>query len=90
MSLLPHAVLYPFQPIKSVVEVTESLSGVVAPVCSTHQKLQNQADVNQGDLVIWWKVSLQDTAKHGHMNRMIHLGKPGQPSLGTLQEEMAT
>ena len=77
MSVHPHAVPYPFQPIKSVVEVAESLAGVIAPVCSTHKKLQHQANVNQGDLVIWRKVSLQDTAKHNHMNKMIHFGKAG-------------
>ena len=76
MSVHPPAVLYPFQPIKIVVEVAESLAGVVAPVRSTHEKLQHQANVNQGDLVIWRKVSLQDAAKHDHMDKMIHFGQP--------------
>lgn len=57
---------YPFQSVQIIVEVAESFPSVVAPVCSTHEVFQHQTNVNQGDLIIWRKVSLQHQNSKGY------------------------
>lgn len=42
-----------------VVNDSEAFPGVVAPVSSTHEELDNQAHVDQSDFIIWWKMTLQ-------------------------------
>lgn len=51
-----------FQTVQVVVQRPEVLPGVVTAVCSTHQELQNQADIDQSNLVIWRKIPLKHTS----------------------------
>lgn len=43
-----------------VVDDAEPFPGVITPVGPTHQELNNKADVNQSDLVVWRQMTLWD------------------------------
>lgn len=42
-----------------VVNNSEAFPGVVAPVSPAHQVLNNQAHINQSDLIVWRQMTLQ-------------------------------
>lgn len=44
---------YPVAPVQIVVDDSKPFPGVVAPVCSAHQVLDDQANVDQSDLIVW-------------------------------------
>lgn len=46
-----------------VVDDSEAFPGVVAPVSPAHQVLDNQADINQSDLIVWRQVTLQESTE---------------------------
>lgn len=46
-----------------VVNDSEAFPGVVAPVSPAHQVLNNQAHINQSNLVIWRQMTLQEGAE---------------------------
>ncbi len=43
-----------------VVNDSEAFPGVVAPVSPAHQVLNNQAHINQSDLIVWRQMTLQE------------------------------
>lgn len=54
---------YPAAAVEVVVNDPEALPGIVAPVGPTHQVLDDEAHVYQGDFVVWGKVTLQQPRK---------------------------
>ncbi len=46
-------VTHSFQSIEVIIESAETFPSIVTPIRSSHEVLQNQANVNQSDLVIW-------------------------------------
>lgn len=46
-------VTHSFQSIEVIIECAETFPSIVTPIRSSHEVLQNQANVNQSDLVIW-------------------------------------
>lgn len=53
---------------KIVVNDSEAFPGVVAPVSPAHQVLNNQAHINQSDLIVWRQMTLQE----GTRNKMVN------------------
>lgn len=43
-----------------VIDDAEPLPGVIAPIGPTHQELDNEAYVDQSDLVVWRQMTLWD------------------------------
>lgn len=56
----PSVQTHPTVAMEIVVNESKAFPGVVAPVCSTHQQLNNQAHVDQSDFIIWRQVTLQE------------------------------
>lgn len=54
---------HPIVAMEIVVNDSEAFPGVVAPVSPAHQVLNNQADINQSDLIVWRQMTLQEGAK---------------------------
>lgn len=54
---------YPIAAMEIVVNDSEAFPGVVAPVSPAHQVLDNQADINQSDLIVWRQVTLQESTE---------------------------
>lgn len=52
------AVSHPTISKKIVVNDSKAFPGVVAPVSPAHQVLNNQANVNQSDFIIWRQMAL--------------------------------
>lgn len=46
-----------------VVNDSEAFPCVVASVSPAHQVLDNQADINQSDLIVWRQVTLQESTE---------------------------
>lgn len=43
-----------------VVDDAEAFPGVIAPIGPSHQVLNNEADINQSDLIVWGQMTLWD------------------------------
>lgn len=56
----PSVQTHPTVAMEIVVNDSEAFPGVVAPVSSTHQVLNNQAHVDQSDFIIWRQMTLQE------------------------------
>lgn len=54
------AEIYPLRAKQVVVESPEAFPGVVAAVGTAHEVLQHQSYINEADVVIRWKVALQE------------------------------
>lgn len=52
------AVSHPTISMKIVVNDSKAFPGVVAPVSPAHQVLNNQANVNQSDFIVWRQMAL--------------------------------
>lgn len=46
-------ITHSFQSIEVIIECAETFPSIVTPIRPSHEILQNQANVNQSDLVIW-------------------------------------
>lgn len=51
---------HPIVAMEIVVNDSEAFPGVVAPVSPAHQVLNNQAHINQSDLIVWRQMTLQE------------------------------
>lgn len=49
---------YPVVAMEIVVNYSKAFPGVVAPVSPAHQVLNNQAHINQSDLIVWRQMTL--------------------------------
>lgn len=52
---------HPAVAMEIVVDDAEAFPGVIAPIGPTHQELNNEADVNQRDLIVWRQMTLWDS-----------------------------
>ena len=56
---------HPIAAVEIVVNNSEAFPGVVAPVSPAHQVLNNQAHINQSDLIVWRQMTLQGKTQNG-------------------------
>lgn len=51
---------HPLRSKQVVVQCSESLPGVVTPVCPAHEVFNDQSNINEADAVVWGQISLEN------------------------------